>query len=137
MVRSYQGGSLTPEWQLPVLKQVAHFDRNPTFNFQFQAKSAISLGWLTLTGMVAHFAPEYALWFHQLVSVFFQLPIVCFLLRSVHLFQANRCRQHPLHAKFPCLCKTCQYHPLLPSCKYSPNLKSYYLQLAFAAIGRT
>jgi len=39
---------------------VAHFGRNPIFIFQFQAKSAISLGWLSLAGMVAHFAPEYA-----------------------------------------------------------------------------
>jgi len=33
MVRSLSGGSLTPEWQLPQLTQVAHFDRNPIFIF--------------------------------------------------------------------------------------------------------
>ena len=61
MVRSYQGGSLTPECQLPHLTQVAHFDRNPIFIFLFQEISAVSWGWLSLTGMVAHFAPEYAI----------------------------------------------------------------------------
>lgn len=56
MIRSFQGGSVTPECQQTIFIQLAHFNRNPTFlyhldifrNHNFEVAQFAPESWLTL-----------------------------------------------------------------------------------------